>query len=95
MSTRLKNWLDSLVRYEQRLLTLPPYQQYGRLVRATGLVMEVVGLKLSIGTLCLIERKRLSGTDFVEGEVVGFNTHLLYIMPCCRMHGFLPSPKPV
>ncbi|WP_058956463.1 flagellar protein export ATPase FliI [Pantoea anthophila] len=93
MSTRLKTWLESLVQCEQRIMALPPYQQYGKLVRATGLVMEVVGLKLSIGTLCLIERKRQSGSDFVEAEVVGFNAHLLYIMPLENVEGVLPDAR--
>ncbi|WP_337013570.1 flagellar protein export ATPase FliI [Pantoea sp. AS142] len=93
MSMRLKNWLDTIVRSEQQIMTLPPYQQYGKLVRATGLVMEVVGLKLPIGTLCMIERKRTGGTEFVEGEVVGFNERVLFIMPLENVDGILPGAR--
>lgn len=93
MSMRLKNWLDTIIRCEQQIMTLPPYQQYGKLIRATGLVMEVVGLKLSIGTLCVIERKRTCGIELVEGEVVGFNDRVLFIMPLENVDGVLPGAR--
>jgi len=93
MTIRLKSWIDTLVRCEKQIMTLPPYQQYGRLVRATGLVMEVVGLTLPIGTLCMIERKRNGVTGQVEGEVVGFNDRVLFIMPLENIEGVLPGAR--
>lgn len=93
MSTRLKNWLDTIVQRERQIMTLPPYRQYGKLVRATGLVMEVVGLKLPIGTLCLIERECGDVADVVEGEVVGFNERVLYLMPMENVDGILPGAR--
>lgn len=93
MSTRLKHWLDTIAQRERQIMTLPPYRQYGKLVRATGLVMEVVGLKLPIGALCLIERERGDGADFVEGEVVGFNDRILYLMPLENVDGILPGAR--
>ncbi|HCR1907786.1 TPA: flagellum-specific ATP synthase FliI [Enterobacter kobei] len=93
MTTRLKHWLDAIVQSERRIMTLPPYQQYGKLLRATGLVMEAVGLKLPIGTLCLIERESGGETAFVEGEVVGFNDRILYVMPLENVEGILPGAR--
>lgn len=93
MSTRLKKWLDALVKCEKEIVTLPPYRQYGRLVRATGLVMEVTGLSLPIGTLCLIERTSGERISTVEGEVVGFNDHILYLMPLENVDGILPGAR--
>ncbi|SFU20135.1 flagellum-specific ATP synthase [Kosakonia arachidis] len=93
MTTRFKHWLDAIVQCERQIMTLPPYQQYGKLLRATGLVMEAVGLKLPIGTLCLIERESGGETAFVEGEVVGFNDRILYLMPLENVEGILPGAR--
>ncbi|MEZ3500092.1 flagellar protein export ATPase FliI [Pantoea sp. KPR_PJ] len=93
MSTRLKNWVDAIRVREQGIESLPPYRRYGKLVRATGLVMEVTGLSLPIGTLCLIERTSGGKTDTVEGEVVGFNDRTLYLMPLENVDGILPGAR--
>lgn len=93
MSTRLKKWLDAVDARERQIVSQPPWQQYGKLVRATGLVMEAVGLRLPIGTLCLIERTLCDSTDFVEGEVVGFNDRVLYLMPLENVDGILPGAR--
>ena len=45
MSQQLKNWLSVMDRVEEKLGELPRFRQYGKLTRATGLVMEAVGLK--------------------------------------------------
>ena len=42
----------------------------GRLTRVAGLVMEAVGLRLPVGSTCLV---RQDGMNPVEAEVVGFN----------------------
>jgi flagellum-specific ATP synthase len=34
----------------------PTVRRYGRLTRATGLVLEATGLQLPLGATCLIER---------------------------------------
>ncbi len=93
MTTRLKKWLDGISRVEQRMATLPPYRQYGRLTRATGLVMEAVGLKLPIGTLCIVERDSEEGVQRVESEVVGFSGNVLYLMPLENVEGVLPGAR--
>lgn len=78
MTSRLKSWLNDLDRKEEVIAALPPRRQYGKLVRATGLVMEAIGLKLPIGTLCLVECERSDGQQYVESEVVGFNGQTLF-----------------
>ena len=40
----------------------------GRLTRVAGLVMEAVGLKLGVGSSCLVEQPDIGS---VEAEVVG------------------------
>ena len=54
MSQQLKKWLSALDRVEEKLTQVPDFRQYGKLTRATGLVMEAVGLKLPIGALCIV-----------------------------------------
>ena len=57
MTEQLKKWLSVLDRVEEKLTQVPDFRQYGKLTRATGLVMEAVGLKLPIGALCIVERQ--------------------------------------
>jgi flagellum-specific ATP synthase len=93
MTLRLKNWLEAIDRKEKLITSLPPFRQYGKLTRATGLVMEAVGLKLPIGTLCIVERHSRDGIDKVESEVVGFNGQILYLMPLENVDGILPGAR--
>lgn len=91
MSEPMSRWLHSLDRREQQLTQLTFVRQCGRLTRATGLVMEAVGLQLPIGAVCQVERKSSAGTGSVECEVVGFKEHLLYLMPLENVDGIVPG----
>ncbi|XTZ39347.1 flagellar protein export ATPase FliI [Salmonella enterica] len=93
MTSRLKKWLDGIDQCEELMAELPPFRQYGRLTRATGLVMEAVGLKLPIGTLCIVERDSDNGVQKVESEVIGFNGQVLYLMPLENVEGILPGAR--
>ncbi|MBU9854081.1 flagellar protein export ATPase FliI [Rahnella bonaserana] len=93
MTMRLAKWLEAIDRKEKLMTSLPPFRQYGKLTRATGLVMEAVGLKLPIGTLCIVERHSRDGVDKVESEVVGFNGQILYLMPLENVDGILPGAR--
>jgi flagellum-specific ATP synthase len=93
MSQRLKAWLAALDRVEDRFAEMPDFRQYGKLTRATGLVMEAVGLKLPIGALCIVERQTSQGVTAVESEVVGFNGQTLYLMPLEQVDGILPGAR--
>jgi flagellum-specific ATP synthase len=93
MTTRLKNWLGTLESQEQKMASLPSFRHYGKLTRATGLVMEAVGLKLPIGTLCIIERDTGHDIAKVKSEVVGFNGQTLYLMPLENVDGILPGAR--
>ena len=63
-------------------------QVRGRLTRVAGLVMEAVGLKLGVGSSCLIEQADI-GT--LEAEVVGFAGDRLFLMPVYDVHGLSPA----
>ncbi|NDJ55720.1 flagellum-specific ATP synthase FliI [Enterobacteriaceae bacterium 4M9] len=93
MTARLDRWLSALSQSEKEMKRLPPYRQYGKLTRATGLVMEATGLQLPIGTTCIIERNNGVSIDQVESEVVGFNGQQLFLMPLEEVDGILPGAR--
>ena len=72
---------------------LPTVRRYGRLTRATGLVLEATGLQLPLGATCVIERQNGSETHEVESEVVGFNGQRLFLMPLEEVEGVLPGAR--
>ncbi len=49
MTARLGRWLATLDAFEQKLAKNSPVRRYGRLTRATGLVMEANGLTSASG----------------------------------------------
>jgi flagellum-specific ATP synthase len=85
---------DFLRDCQRRVAHAPPPPLAGKLTRVAGLVMESVGLKLPLGSVCLIEQR--SG-GAVEAEVVGFAGERLFLMPVSDLHGVSPgaSVRPV
>ncbi len=71
-----------------------PIAVHGRLVRAAGLVLEASGLRLPVGSLCLVSqcedgRENVS----VEAEVVGFSEDRLFLMPTGDTLGLSPGAR--
>jgi flagellum-specific ATP synthase len=63
-------------------------QSSGRLVRVAGLVMEATGLKLPVGSTCLISQ---DNGMHAEAEVVGFSGDRLFLMPSTDIQGLRPG----
>jgi flagellum-specific ATP synthase len=83
----LLEWIDEckfLVEHSQ------PQIATGKLTRVAGLVMEAVGLKLPVGSVCTVVQK---GAPPLEAEVVGFNGDKLFLMPATDVHGMTPGAK--
>ena len=93
MTARLTRWLNTLDNFEARMTQLPALRRYGRLTRATGLVLEATGLQLPLGATCIIERQDGEQLKEVETEVVGFNGHKLFLMPLEEVEGVLPGAR--
>ena len=93
MTARLTRWLTALDACEARLSQLPAVRRYGRLTRATGLVLEATGLQLPLGATCVIERQQNGGICEVESEVVGFNGQRLFLMPLEEVEGIVPGAR--
>nr|WP_280642555.1 flagellar protein export ATPase FliI [Gilliamella bombicola] len=83
------SWSDKINQATQKLESLSLIRQYGRLVKASGLVLEAIGLKLPLGSNCLVERQTEGRIEPVECEVVGFNDQTLYLMPFESTDGIL------
>ena len=61
----------------------------GRLTRVTGLVMEAVGLKMAVGSTCVVELPN----NLVEAEVVGFSGEKIFLMPEHDVQGLMPGAR--
>lgn len=91
MTARLGRWLSTLDKLEERIVQSPTVRRYGRLTRATGLVLEATGLQLPLGATCLIERHDGGEVQEVESEVVGFNGQRLFLMHWKKLKGLCPA----
>jgi flagellum-specific ATP synthase len=81
MEAPLRRYLQDC---RETVLAVEPLRTRGRLVRVAGLVMETVGLKLPVGSTCLIAQDNgMHG----EAEVVGFSGDRLFLMPTSDMQG--------
>ena len=70
-----------------------PARTYGRLTRAVGLVLEAVGLRLPVGSDCLIELPPGYPQKTAEAEVVGFAGDKILLMPLSAVDGLLPGAR--
>jgi len=86
----LKNLLDTA---RQRVDSITPWQNCGRLVRATGLVLEATGLTLPLGAVCRIECGNSGSSAWVNAEVVGFQGSNLFLMPQSDISGLPPGAR--
>jgi flagellum-specific ATP synthase len=84
--------LSRLQRYAaesvQAVISARPWLPRGRLTRVAGLVLEAVGIKLPVGSSCLVE---LPSGHSIEAEVVGFNGDRLFLMPVAEVYGLEPG----
>ncbi|MGA9993017.1 MAG: flagellar protein export ATPase FliI [Thiobacillaceae bacterium] len=69
-----------------------PVAASGRLTRVAGLVMEAVGLRLPIGSQCMVQ---IPGGQSVDAEVVGFSGERIYLMPATDIYGVMPGARVV
>ncbi|MCC4310039.1 flagellar protein export ATPase FliI [Alcanivorax marinus] len=91
-----QHWCQALTRVSERVAGAPAYLTSGRVVRATGLVLEVVGLRVPLGSGCRIELTCDGGggaSGFAEAEVVGFAGDKLFLMPLAEISGLTPGAR--
>jgi flagellum-specific ATP synthase len=81
-------WPEFLSQCRGHLTAVPAIRAEGRLTRVAGLVMEAVGLRLPVGSTCLVSQ---DGSGPVEAEVVGFAGSKLFLMPTTDVFGLMPG----
>jgi flagellum-specific ATP synthase len=86
-----QRWLEALHSCNDAITHCQPLLTSGRLTRVTGMVMEAVGLRLPVGSTCVIELPN----NRVEAEVVGFSGDKLFLMPENDTQGLVPGARVV
>jgi flagellum-specific ATP synthase len=81
-------WPDFLAQCRGHVTAAQVIRAEGRLTRVAGLVMEAVGLRLPVGSTCLVSQ---DGASPVEAEVVGFAGNKLFLMPTTDVFGLMPG----
>ena len=87
-STNTEFWQAYLQRQSEIVQNTQTIQTAGRVTRVAGLVMEAVGLKLPVGSACVIP---LHSGSQLEAEVVGFDGNKLFLMPQSDVEGIIPG----
>lgn len=85
-------WAQKIGRFSQAIDNTADYLVSGRIVRATGMILEAVGLQVPLGGVCRIELSTSSklgahDNEYAEAEVVGFSDERIYLMPLEEIHG--------
>ncbi|MFW5724164.1 MAG: AAA family ATPase, partial [Halochromatium sp.] len=96
LTPHTKRWGESLTRVRARIEVAQPWRASGRVMRATGLIIETVGLRVPLGGGCLIELPAPAGDEeprFAEAEVVGFSDEKLFLMPLAGIAGLQPGAR--
>ncbi|AMX03172.1 flagellar protein export ATPase FliI [Microbulbifer thermotolerans] len=91
-----ERWRRALGDCTERVEQFSTYRASGRIVRATGLVLEAVGLQVPLGSGCRIELcPRAAGAEaaFAEAEVVGFAGDRVFLMPLEEIGGLTPGAR--
>ena len=72
---------------------IKPYHQTvaGRLIRVVGLTLEAVGIKVDVGSQCLVE----TSSGDLMAEVVGFSGDITFLMPEQSLRGVSPGARVV
>ena len=89
----LAGWQSVLGEARVAVSLAVPVRTYGRLTRAVGLVLEAVGLRLPVGSDCLIELPPGYLEKTAEAEVVGFAGDRILLMPLSAVDGLLPGAR--
>jgi flagellum-specific ATP synthase len=84
-----KRWQACLLDSRDSVAQSKPILVSGRLTRVTGLVMEAVGLKMAVGSTCIVELPNYR----VEAEVVGFSGEKIFLMPENDVQGLMPGAR--
>src|SRR3989339_878462 len=93
LDSPLLRWQTELRQARAAVTESTPVLACGRLTRAVGLVLEAVGLRIPMGSDCLIELPPGHAPKTAEAEVVGFAGERIFLMPQTEVDGLLPGAR--
>ena len=67
-----------------RVAQAEPLETRGTLTRLTGLVLEATGIRVPVGSQCMVQ---MPGHEAILSEVVGFAGEKAFLMPAGDIHG--------
>lgn len=77
-------WREFFTHISNRLESTDVLEVRGKLTRLTGLVLEASGIRLAVGSQCVVSMGNQAG---VLAEVVGFSNNKAFLMPAGDIHG--------
>lgn len=86
----VKGWNHYLKECREAVAQSSPWMATGKLTRVAGLILEAVGIKAPVGSVCVIS---LPNGQTVDAEVVGFAGDRLLLMPESDVYGVVPGAK--
>lgn len=86
----LARWSQSLSDGQTAVKHISPWNTTGKLTRVAGLVLEAVGIKAPVGSVCVIS---MPNGQTVDAEVVGFSGERLLLMPGADVYGVAPGAR--
>ncbi|MCX7961773.1 MAG: flagellar protein export ATPase FliI [Burkholderiales bacterium] len=89
-SEPLERWAAYLGDCRSFVLAAAPLAATGRLTHVSGLVMQAEGLRLPVGSACVVSQ---DGAAVAEAEVVGFSGERLFLMPTTDVQGLRPGAR--
>lgn len=88
-----RRWINIINREKKPFFSIPYYFYWGRLTKATGIVVEATGLNVPIGTTCFIECKKLKFNKLIECEVVGFKNNKIILITMDKYNNYVLGAK--
>lgn len=84
----IEGWNHYLGDCREAVTQVAPWLVTGKLTRVAGLVLEAVGIKAPVGSVCIIS---LPNGQTVDAEVVGFSGDKVLLMPEADVYGVVPG----
>lgn len=84
----IESWNHYLRDCREAASQASPWLVTGKLTRVAGLVLEAVGIKAPVGSVCIIS---LPNGQTVDAEVVGFAGDKVLLMPESDVYGVVPG----
>jgi len=91
MLLKLKNLKKSLYLINSAIEELPEFFTYGKLISSIGIVLEATGLRIPIGSICIISNKTKNKIIQAEAEVIAFKKNKTFLMLFKETVGLIPG----